>query len=91
MRKVFGDAKDKYVCTTVVYANDGVLYAEKKDAEFSKPVNKADAEEIYLKGMTIEYDGQLYKPVAAKVEADKVTITITDGETATSFTSKEAE
>lgn len=65
MNRIFSDAKDLYVETTFVYINgEGNLYW---DAEFTKPLNMAEAKEMFYKGMTIvaneEGVGLYYTPV----------------------------
>lgn len=72
MKKIFQDAKDKYVTALIVFgkAADSKLY---EDAEYTKQVDQADVEDAFEKGVLMVVVGTAeYRPV--KVAGNKVTI-----------------
>lgn len=66
--KVFSDAEEKYVKTTIVYAtaDDGELYY---DAGHTTMIAKDDLFNMFLKGMVIMMSDEYLKPVAYKESA----------------------
>lgn len=71
MKKIWQDAKDKYVTAVVFYGNssDDKLY---EDAEFTVQAKEEDVLEAFLKGNLVVMQGTDYT-LATKVAANVVT------------------
>jgi len=60
MNRIYSDAKDLHVETTLVYLDGNNLY---KDYNFTKPLTMVEAADLYVKGMTIvESNGSYATP-----------------------------
>ena len=72
MKKIFQDAKDKYVTAVIVFAKaaDHKLYV---DAEFTTQVGEAVVLDAFLKGVLVVADGTAFvRPV--KVDGNEVDV-----------------
>lgn len=63
--KVYARADEKFVKTTVLYANASKALFYDKEAKTDK-VMKADLEDLFLKGMVVFMSDVYYKPVCLK-------------------------
>ena len=59
MDKIYDDAKDKKVRSTLLYVttDDGYVYS---DTAHTNKVNKTDLKEAFLKGLLVVYNGAYY-------------------------------
>lgn len=91
MKKIFGDAKDKYVSNVVLYGHsDNILY---QDGGHTQAINRADLLDLCMKGLVlVSKDGSYYKPVSFKDNTTDVSVSIlTAASTLGTLKSKEAE
>lgn len=61
-KNIYANEDEKYVVTTVLYANASKALFYDKAAKTDK-VAKTDLEELFLKGVTVHMSGTYYKPV----------------------------
>lgn len=79
-KNIYATADEKFVKTTVVYANASKALYYDKEAKTDK-VMKADLEELFLNGMAVFMSDIYYKPICLKTN----TLIANDG-TATAVT-----
>lgn len=81
MDKIYEQAKDQHVATTIVYGyfdieTSGKEYAY-QDIECTKPFTKSELEDAYIKGALIkfvDFDGTTTKPNACQIMANTCVI-----------------
>lgn len=92
MNKVYQDAKDKNVAAIMVYADadDGHLFY---DSEKSEKIALADLKDMFLKGMVVSLETDLFIPTTFAEEsgAGKVTVFKDSGTAATIYNFYSAE
>lgn len=68
MNKIYSDSEEKLVKTTIVYgdADEGHLFFEK---EHTTKIPKDVLFNLYLKGLTVVYNDEFFKPVSYKESA----------------------
>jgi len=76
IERIYNDAADKNVATAVVYANGGKIYFEEA---FENQVDKAELENLFVKGLVVIYEGKNFKPVYSAVQGNKAVVAITVG------------
>lgn len=76
MKKIYGDACDKYVAAVVVYANSSnkIFY----DAELKTAVPNEDGLNLFIKGVVCKKGTTYYRPVSC-TEAGVINFGITSG------------
>ena len=75
MHNVFARSEEKYLMTTVLYADkdDGNLFS---DSAKSQGVDKDTVKDLFMKNLlTIDLDGELFKPTTLKDNTTYVTVT----------------
>lgn len=94
MNKIFGDAKDKYVASVVLYGHtDTYLY---EDAGHTQAVNRETLLDLCMKGLVlVAYNDAFYYPISftdntTDVSVDIVTEVGASSSTAVTLKSKEA-
>lgn len=74
MNQIFKDYDEKYVATTIVYADadDGNVFY---DSAKKEKIPKDELRNLFLKGMTIDLSGELLAAVAFKDNGADATVT----------------
>ncbi len=63
--QIYAHADEKFVMTTMLYANSSDKLFYNEDAK-TEPVKNADLKELFTKGVTVTKSGVVYKPIALK-------------------------
>lgn len=74
MNKIYKDYDEKYVATTIVYADadDGNVFY---DSAKTNKIPKDELKNLFLKGMTIDLSGELLAAIAFKDNGADATVT----------------
>lgn len=60
--KIYTDSEEKYVANYVLFAATGKLFTF-TDAEMTKKATKDEVVNMFMKGVVVNYNGELYYPV----------------------------
>lgn len=88
MGKIYDDAKDKNVATTVVYATAAEGYLCSDSAKQNK-IAAADVKDLYYKGMIVDLAGELLTPIGLKVSGSGVIVSTYQATKVVTFKSSE--